>query len=183
MDISTNKDSIVIHRPNHWKARLTISLILLALSFIGMIITDFVPALAWIYWSYMIPVFAILCLIISYLDTKKGKHISGVTVWHEILHWAALLVAVYLIAIFVHWGVMSNIVAGLFILISLALATFLAGIYIDVTFVFIGVLLGFFTLVSAFFMKYLFIITIPACIVIIALLFWLHKHKQAEEKQ
>jgi hypothetical protein len=166
----------LIYKPQHLKAKLMVGLLLLVLSFIGMIITDFAPGSAWRYWSIMLPFFAIICLWLSWLDSDKKHKLDGVTIGHEILHWLALLATVYMVVIFTQLGIMSNIVAGLFILTLLALATFLAGVYIDLTFMIIGVLLGLFAIISAMFIKYLFVITIPLCVIVIVLLYLLYKH-------
>jgi hypothetical protein len=156
------------------KKRLGASVILLVLAFVGIIITDFIPRWSLTYWSIMLPIFALICLWLSWVDDHDKRKFEGITLWHEFLHWAATLAAVYITAMFVRTGLVSNIIAGLFVLMLLALSTFIAGVYIDTTFMLIGVLLGVFALVAAFFIKYLFIITIPLIVIAVIVLFYFY---------
>jgi hypothetical protein len=160
-----------------WKTKFSVSVLLLALSFVGIIITDLRPSSAWTYWNIMIPLFAILCLWLSWLDSKEKERITGITLLHEFLHWIATLATVYIVALFVKFGVVSDVVAGLFVLILLALSTFLAGIYIEKTFLLIGLMLGLFAIISVLFLKYLLIITIPLSILVLVILLWMYKRK------
>jgi hypothetical protein len=167
---------------DHWKIRLGVSVTLLVLSFIGMIITDFIPEFALTYWSIMIPVFALLCLWMSWIDYHDKRKFEGITLWHELLHWIATLVAVYMVAVFVRAGFMSNVIAGLFVLMLLALSIFIAGIYIDFTFILIGILLGLFAVATVLFFKYLFIITIPLSVAVLITLFYFYWRRKKKPK-
>ena len=169
---------------SHWKLRLGTCILLIALSLVGMIITDFKPDASLTYWNIMIPVFALLCLWLSYVDYHDERRFIGMTLWHELLHWAATLAAVYMVASFVHAGIVSNITAGLIVLLILSLSTFLAGIYIDSTFMLIGLMLGLFTVTAVMFFTYLILVTIPICVAVIILLLYLHwrSTKKKEEE-
>lgn len=165
------------------KRRLGASVVLLVLSFVGIIVTDFIPGWALTYWSIMLPIFALICLWLSWVDYHDKRKFNGITLWHEFLHWAATLVAVYMIAVFVHSGLVSNITAGLFVLMLLALSTFIAGIYIDTTFMLIGALLGVFALSTVLFIKYLLIIAIPLSVAALAALFYFYWKSRKKAKQ
>lgn len=167
---------------SRWKVRLGVSIVLLVLSFVGIIVTDFFPRLSLTYWSFMIPIFALLCLWLSWVDYHDKRRFSGITLWHEFLHWIATLATVYIVAVFVHNGLVSNITAGLFVLMLLALSIFLAGIYIDLTFLIIGALLGLFALATVLFLKYLLIITIPLSIFALILLFYFYFRSNKSNK-
>lgn len=167
-----------VKKTSHWKVRLGISVLLLILSLLGMIITDFKPNVSLAYWNIMIPVFALLCLWLSWIDYHDKKRFTGITLWHEFLHWVATLVTVYMVATFVHAGIVSNITAGLFVIMLLALSTFLAGIYIDSTFLLIGIALGIFAVVAVLFFKYLLIVIVPVCIAVILLLIYIYWGKR-----
>lgn len=165
-----------------WRVRLGVSIVLLVLSFVGIIVTSFISRWSLTYWGFMIPVFALLCLWLSWIDYHDKHKFSGITLWHEFLHWIATLAAVYIVAVFVHNGLVSNITAGLFVLMLLALSIFLAGIYIDVTFLLIGALLGTFALTAVLFFKYLLIIAIPLSIFALILLFYFYFRSSKSNK-
>lgn len=158
-------------RPAHWKARLVVSLILLGCSVIGVLLASFIPSIVWTYWLYMVPFFAILCIWLSWYVSRSHK-VEKSVVWHEILHWFALLMAVYIVASIVRNGVVSELVGALFVLILLALTLFLAGVYFDSMFLIIGILLGILAICSVYVVKYMAIIVIPAAIIVGLLLVW-----------
>ena len=146
-----------------WRARLTVGLLMLILAFIGLIITDLVKDGAWIYWRAMVPVYAILSLALSlYLRSQSHAHHSRI--WQEVLHWIGLILAVYIVSTFVNIGLVGRYEAGLQVLAMLALTTFLAGIYHDIIFLILGVILGVFTLGAALFNQYLYTIMLPITI-------------------
>ena len=81
---------------------------------------------------------------------------EAVTVWQELLHWAGLMLAICLISYVVHIGLQNRFEASIEVLILLALTTYLAGVYIEVSFIPIGILLGGFAAGIAFFDEYLY---------------------------
>lgn len=176
---SENKnDSVLSARmpdPGPWKARLVVCLLLLLFSVIGLIFTDISPKSAWNYWRVMVPIFAVLCLWLSwYLRRKNYSTVNFThTFWQEILHWIALMVAVYLIMLLVDDGLMGRLEAGLVVLILLAFSIFVAGIYIDVSFMWIGIVLGIFVALASFVTAYLSIIMIPVAIIAAVVIFFL----------
>ncbi len=107
-----------------------------------------------------------------------------VTVWHEVLHWAGLTLGVFLISRFVSIGLMGRFEAGLVVLSMLALTTFLAGIYIEVSFIFIGILLGFCAYSIAFLDQYLYAIMLPLLALgAIAIFFLVYRKKKKHENE
>ena len=160
-----------------WKIRFIVSLLLLILGFLGLIVTDVFKDGGWLYWRIITPVYALLSLWMSwYLRDKEDFSFSDL--WHEILHWFGLILAIYLLSKFVSIGVMGRFEAGLVALSMLALTTFLAGIYIEVTFIFIGLILGFFAYGVAFLNQYLYVIILPIVIVAAGIIFWLVHYKK-----
>jgi hypothetical protein len=114
---------------------------------------------------------------------SKGHHIYKSTIWHEILHWGAVVGAVYILSVFVDIGLMGGFLAGIVMMLMLALATFIAGIYIENTFLLVGVALGAFSLVVAMFSEYLYAILLPVIFIAIGVSFWLSfrkRHKKSE---
>jgi len=168
-----------MEQKHHWKAHIIVALFLVIISFVGMFVTNFFQSVAWFYWDFMIPVFALLCIVLSWLDAT-GHHLDGVTLLHEILHWASILATIYLVSVFVHYGIVSHIDAGLFVLTLLALGTFLAGVYINKTFYFISVAQALFILATLLFIKYLIIISVILIVILLVFLFIRYRHAKAK---
>ncbi len=158
---------------HHWKMRLIVAIIMLGLSFIGLVVSDIRQNGAWDYWRVMVPIFAILCLSLSWYLRYKQKIISATTIWHEIVQWLGLGLAVYLISVFVKIGLIGRFEAGLVVLTMLALSIFITGIYIEPTFFVIGILLGLFAAGAALLAAYIYTIMLPLTIGVAALLVWL----------
>ena len=155
-------------QPFRWRSRLFAGIIMLLLSFIGLVVTRVYPDKSWVYWVILSFVYAIICLwlsiFLSRYKTRLFRHLG-----QEALHWIASLVAIYIIILQVNEGVVGNLEGGITIMIILALATFIAGIYIDGTFMLVGFVLGVFTLITTLVKS--FFILIALIIVIIAIIF------------
>jgi len=158
---------------HHWKVRLMVAILMLGFSFVGLIVSDFRQNGAWNYWRVMVPVFAFLCLFLSYYLRRKQKIITPITIWHELLQWLGLALAVYLVSIFVNIGLLGRFEAGLVVLTMLALNTFITGIYIEITFFVIGILLGLFSAGAALLAAYIYTVMLPLTIGVAILLIWL----------
>ena len=157
--------------------RLCIGLLMLALSFIGLMISNTSENGAWIYWRAMVFVFAVLSIFLSwYLRSKQRVNMPS-TIWREVVQWVGLGFAVYLISIFVNVGVIGQFQAGLMTLTLLALNTFTTGIYVEATFLAIGVALGLFALAAAIFIKYVYTIMLPITIGVVLLLIWISRKR------
>lgn len=171
--------------PHPWKTRLISSLILIVLAFLGLILTDVEKDGGWFYWRFITPFYAVVSLYLSwYLRTKKHA-VHMTTIWKDIFHWVGLILSVYLVSRFVSIGIMGRFEAGLIVLSMLALTTFLAGIYIEITFVVIGLLLGFFAYGIAFLDQYLYAIMVPLIVFVVVFIFILiyHKKRKIEKNQ
>jgi membrane protein implicated in regulation of membrane protease activity len=161
------------------------SLFLLGLAFLGLIITNIRPQDAWKYWRVLSISFGLVALALSWHLRSKGHHIYKSTIWHEIFHWGAVVGTVYAVSIFVDIGLMSGFLAGIVMVLILGLATFIAGIYIENTFLLVGLVLGAFSVVIAMFSEYLYAILLPVIVVAVGISFWLSyrkRHKKAENK-
>ncbi len=148
-----------------WKARLTVGIIMLSLAFLGIIITDIHFQGGWNYWKWIIPLYALLALWLSWYVKKKQQTITPITLWHELVHWAGLYGAILLVSHLVDIGTISRLIAGIFQLILLSLTLFLAGIYIESIFIVIGLVLGVFALATALLFQYLYALIIPIFII------------------
>jgi hypothetical protein len=150
-----------------WKARLGVGVAMLLLALLGMIVTEMRTTGGWDYWRWVVPVYAILALWLSwYLKRqKKGSGpVSPITLWHEVLHWMGLICAIFLVSHLVHLGMVGRFIAGIFQLILLSLSVFLAGIYIETTFILIGIVLGVFAWLTAVLVQYVYLFIIPIII-------------------
>ncbi|MEA1929025.1 MAG: hypothetical protein U9N73_12535, partial [Candidatus Auribacterota bacterium] len=107
----------------HARARLTASSIMLVLALIGVIITclDRDSSVSRWYWTGGVVLFAILSLWLARVDSPKSRRVKGLTVWHGIVHWLALLVIILHVHLLVYAGIADNITAGLVILMLLSL--------------------------------------------------------------
>ena len=165
---------------HYWKIHAIIAFILILLSFIGVLLTNFIPSTAWKYWNISIPIFALLCIGLNWADNQSHPY-KLTLLFKEILHWGSILLTIYLVSIFVHYGLVSNIDAGLFVLTLLALGTFMAGIYLNRTFFIISFIQALFVCSTIFFIKYLILISIILIILFLLLLFWRARHTQKKD--
>ena len=162
------------------KLRLCVALVMLILGFVGVIVTDISKDGAWNYWRYTAVLYAILSLCLSWHLKKQGWKTTLLTVWHEIAHWIGLIAAIFISSFLVKMGLIGRFEASLLTLLMLALATYLAGIYIEPTLVLIGIMLGIFALGIAFLDVYLYNILLPLTLVVaVVFLVLIHRaHKK-----
>lgn len=147
------------------------------MSFLGVILTNFSPNIVWKYWNISIPIFALLCIILNFAD-KRTESTTLKSFIQEILHWGGILLTIYVVSIFVHYGLISNIDASLFVLTLLALGTFMAGIYLNKTFFIISFIQALFVCGIIFFIKYMIIISIILIVALFFLLLWRARHSK-----
>jgi len=167
-----------------WKARLVVCGIMLVLAIIGLIIMNIHQNTYWMYSRIMAVIYGLLSIwLFWYLN--RGEHkVHTSTIWHQILHWIGLIIAMYITSTFVNSGVVSSIQAGLFTLTLLALTVFLAGVYTDSAFMLIGIVLGIFAIGASLVEAYLSIIMIPVIIIAaIAIFFLIHHQKRRDLKK
>lgn len=168
-------------KPLHpWKARLVVGIIMLVLAFSGVAITDVRSTGGWDYWRWIVLIYALLAIAFSWYLKQKLQTVMPVTLWHELLHWIGAIGSIFLVSYLVDLGTISRFVAGIFQLILLGLALFIAGIYVEPTFMVIGLVLGLFALVTAVLSQYFYFIIILIIIlaaVAIAVMIWLSHRK------
>lgn len=162
-------------RRSGWTVRLCAGLLMLLMGFIGLVLTTIEKEGAWSYWRWTAVAYAAISLGLSWHLKKSGWKKEVVTVWQELLHWAGLMLAIWLISYVVHIGLQNRFEASIEVLILLALTTYLAGVYIEVSFIPIGILLGFFAAGIAFFDEYLYGILIPLTVLVGAVLVWVSR--------
>ncbi|HYF97573.1 MAG TPA: hypothetical protein VD770_01175 [Coxiellaceae bacterium] len=156
----------------HWKSRLFVGVLMLLMALGGLVIIDIGPQNSWIYWHIMVIGYAVLSLGLSWYLQHKNIKFGISTLGQELFHWLGLVLAVYLVSLLVSTGILSRVQAGFVVLLLLALAMYLAGIYIDRSFILISITLGVFIIVGALLEAYLSVIMVPVIIVAIILLIW-----------
>ncbi len=96
---------------------------------IGFITLTGEPAL--FYWEILTPVYCAVCIYLGWRneDTREERI---ELVWTQVLHWFAVLVAMWLVHSDLVRDVKNNNATGLSLMTILALATFLAGVHAKV---------------------------------------------------
>ncbi|MDE3045698.1 MAG: hypothetical protein KGJ02_03545 [Verrucomicrobiota bacterium] len=155
-------------------ARLLVALAILSLCLLGVILTDIYSSGDFTYWIWATPLIALLALGLSFYEHRTRTVFRPATLFHELLHWLGLIAAVFLVAYFYHLGVISRFSAGLFVLTSVGLTTYLAGVYIEISFLFLGFAIGLLACGVAFFEEYLYAFAIPFTLVAALILIGLH---------
>lgn len=153
-------------KPKHpWWARLGVGIAMLILAFIGIVLTDLHESGGWEYWKWTVPVYAVMALWLSWYERRSRETVSPITIWHEALHWFSLFAVIVLVEVYVNMGLLSRSVASLVALTLLSMTIFTIGIYVESTFILIGVVLGIFAAVVAIAIKFLYAFTIPALVI------------------
>lgn len=160
------------HPVSHpWKARFIVGLIMIVLAFVGLVLSNLSEKVSWEYWRASSAVFAILSIWLSWYVRRRAHSFSLGTLVREIFHWVALLLGVLLLSLFVKVGIMGRFEAGIAILTILSIVLFLAGIYIDPSFVLLGIILGLFSAGAAYMASYLYTVILPFAILAVGILF------------
>lgn len=150
-----------------------ILLTLMALSAVGIGITNFMPVRSFWFWVAMVPVFGAVSIFTGWTKARRrGEGVSRI-VRIQILHWVGLLAAILLIyLLFEPAGRINNNQLALLSLLALALTTFLAGVHFDWRFMVVGIVLGACVAGAAFVEQFLWMIAIPIVVAIALLIFW-----------
>src|SRR3972149_3450015 len=163
------------HHP--FKARFFTGLFMILLAFIGLIVTEVKKDGGLDYWIVVSVLYVFSSLFLSwYLRHKEESHAVAL-IWHEIFHWFGLLLSVYLVTELVRIGMLNRFAASLVVVTLLGLSTFLAGVYIEKTFLLIGLLMGGIVVLIAFLTEYIYFFSIPLALVLIGLLFFFSRRR------
>jgi len=146
--------------------------VLLLLSVAGIGVSDSSPQWGFQYWLCMVPVFAAVGVWASVSRVRRGGGAVGPVVQRQVLHWLAVAGAVYLLHALQVAGRMTNEASGLSVVVTMALATFLAGVHADWRLCIVGTLLGVAVLVIALVERYLWLIIVPVVAVALIFAWW-----------
>jgi hypothetical protein len=117
---------------------------MIALAFIGLIFTELKQDGAWNYWRFLCIIFAMISIGMNFFLRRKEKVSFLAAFVHEIFHWAGLLFFVTIISIMVEVGIIGRFLSSITILTLLAMSTYLAGVYTDISLAFVRVVLRYF---------------------------------------
>jgi len=146
-------------------------ILLIALSIIGIGITDYSPAESYKYWVAMVPIFCGACLILEW-SRVRGQGFKWTTILRiQLIHWIGLLVAVRLVFEMLHKGRLDNENTGLVILLLLALSTFLAGIHLGWRLCLVGGFLGAALVAATYLEEYVWVLLIIG-LAVLAIVFY-----------
>ncbi len=146
---------------------------LIALSTIGIGITNFWPVESFWFWAAMVPVFGLTSIYLGWSKARqRGEGVARI-IRIQVLHWIGLLAALILIYyLFKPTGRIDYNQLALITLLALALTTFLAGVHFDWRFMVVGVILGFAVAGAAFLEQFIWVIIIPVVAAIGLIVFW-----------
>jgi hypothetical protein len=129
------------------------------LSIVGFGLTRFSADRSFRYWLYVSPVFAAVSLLIGWSKARKEGESIGDILRVQILHWASLPLAIFVVFRLEATHQLSGPDAGLVTLLTIALLTYLAGVHFDWRMAALGVALAIgalaAVLVAAFFWVFL----------------------------
>lgn len=138
---------------------------LMLLATIGIGIADFSATRGFQYWLAMVPVFAGVSLWLGWAHARARGENAVDILWRQLVHWATLALAVYVIHRLQTTGRLDSEDAGLMALLAVAVVTALAGLHFDWRLGVVGGLLGIATLAAAFVQQFfwpLLIVAVPA---------------------
>jgi len=150
-----------------------IGLLLLAIG--GMAVADYSARSSLSYWLVVIPLFAAVSISNGWRRGREdGKSVSSVLL-SQILHWGALVFAVYLIYFLEQTGRLNREDAGLVALLCLSLTTVLAGIHFNWRLAVLGALLAAGTACAALVEEFFWLLLIPAILAGAIVVVWRHR--------
>ena len=145
---------------------------LLGLAIAGMAVADYSASSGLSYWLVVIPLFGAVSVANGWRRARtRGTSVSSVLL-SQVMHWGALVIAVYLIYLLEGTGRLNREDAGLVALLCLSLTTLLAGIHFDWRLAVLGVLLGAGTACAALVDEFFWMLLIPAAIAGVVVVWW-----------
>lgn len=169
----------------HFGVEEGIFILMVVLSLLGIVVTDFSPQDGYGYWLLMVLIFAMLSIFVSWLQAKKSEELEfGEIVKQQGLHWLHTLIIVAAAYLLNKSGQLSEIAASLVILLILALATMLDGFRIGWQFSVLGFFLASCAIIVAYVPAFILACSSLAAVMVIGTLLWgfmLNKRGSAHE--
>jgi len=159
MQDEENQDNQEI-QPNpthkHFNLEEGVFILLVILSLLGIVITDFNQHDGYGYWTFMVVIFGMLSIFVSWLQAKTSDIDFGEIVKEQGRHWLHTLIVVGAASLIIKSGHLSEISASLVILLILGLATMLDGMRIGWQFTLVGFFLVICATIVAYVEKFIF---------------------------
>jgi uncharacterized membrane protein AbrB (regulator of aidB expression) len=86
----------------------------------------------------LIVVFSLIFFTLNIYNYKKKHTSSLIIMWHQLTHWAAIMLLAYITSLFINTGMLSNQQGGHVLLILIATTLFSIGLYTDICFMLCG---------------------------------------------
>ncbi len=147
--------------------------LLVVLSAVGVAINDYSPKSAFRYWVWMAPTFGMVSIVAAWSRAQRRGESVPLAMQRQVLHWLAVLGAVFLVYKLQSTGRMTNEAAGLTAVTVIGLAAFLAGVYSDWRLMLVGTVLGFTVFAFALLEEYfIWVVVLPALVLIVVGTIW-----------
>ncbi len=154
---------------------------LIGLSYIGIALTRVSPGMSLFYWIVMIPVFGAISFLAHWQRTRSDSTGWGRLLRTQLLHWIGLWVAVQLAYRLLGVGLLDYESVGFVVLLLLAFAFFLQGVYLDWRIFIVGIFLGLSLLVAMYVAAYLWIILFLAIVSVVGGAWYIRKRGGSPE--
>lgn len=142
-------------------------IVMVALGMVGAVYTDLNTAASLSYWRLLAPVFGLICIISQWSRLPRLELIRS-----QVLHWAVFLGVMQLLFLPVMQQNLNSDITGIFLLVLLAMSTFLAGVYLDWRLGVAGVFLGVCALMIAYLDKAAGLIVVAAIVIVALAVLW-----------
>lgn len=154
-------------------------IVMLSMAVLGIGIVTFTGEPALLYWEVLTPVYGAICIYLGWhhAHTREAR-IS--LVWTQILHWFAVLMAMWLVYSDLVRDVVNSNATGLNLMTILALATFIAGVHAKAWQIcLVGVVLAVCVPTMAFVQQSaLFMLVVVGGLVLVFAMLWATTHAQ-----
>lgn len=161
------------------KVEQIIFVILVVFTLAGVAVTNFSAPLAHNYWLAVVLVFAIASIISELRHAKKEDQDHKYKFTRQIIHWLGTLFTVLTVYVLLHTGRVNHEETSLVMLLIIALATFLAGIYAGWRFYLLGLFLLVSTIVAAYIEEYLWVLGGIGIVIVVITTLWIRHKKEA----
>ena len=171
----------VLHWYAHTRRQLELVAIgvVLALSLVGLGVTDYSPAKSYQYWAAMTFILAAFSLVIGWSRARRLGLAPVPSLGIQLINWAATGIAIAGVFMLLKAGRLNYENTGLVLLLLLGLATFLDGYRINWRFSLVGVLLFLFAMAAAFLEQYVWVVLfVMAALAGFILFLEFHRHRK-----
>ena len=151
--------------------------IVLALSLIGMGITDFSPLESHRYWTLMIILFAFASIGLGWSREEYQEKIVKELIVRQFIHWGATLVTVLGVYLLLNTGRLNYESTGLIIELILGFSLFLDGRNLGWRFSLLGILVGITAIIAAYVEEYIWVVLLLLLCLSVMIYYW-EKHRR-----